>query len=413
MNGPKRGIESSSCGETGRRLRPWSAPALCAALLAPSIAPAQLALTTAAVIEHQESSNIFDLSPGAAPATANGDTQRSDSFTAYGGSLTSTYGWGRQNLTFIIDGHEYRYEHFTGLDHDEYKVSGDWEWQAGSIFDGTIGVTRNRQMVAFSSFVGTALSVQTNQVEHASMNIRVMPEWRIETGASSSNSDSPRPGMPNLSLREDTGTAALRYTGYAGLSTGISGRYTDGSYSGADTTLEPSYHESAAQVVATYSLNPTSNFDFAAGYTRRQSTVAFDRNSGFTGLVSYQRHLTGKTSFKLQLSRSINSYITNTGSEIDSAATFTLSWQATHKIAVSSSYSYTYSELPRQGLNNADRLDHFRIAQLNFDYRPRNWLELQPYARWETRTSDTPGAPYSASVYGISATVRWQNEGRR
>ncbi len=394
------------------RLQPGHVPALLAALAALAAcepALAQLTLSTEADVQHEESSNVFDLSPGQLPPATYGTTQRSDSYNAYGGSVNASYDWSRQNLNLNLDVHEFRYDRFSDLDHDEYKLNGAWNWKAGELFEGVLGIYRTRSMVAFYDLVGTELSVQTTQSENASVRIKVTPDWRVEAGASTSDSDSPRTGEPNLSLRETGTTAALKYTGAAGLAAGISASYTDGQYKGADSSLEPSYHQSTAQFVATYTLTNAEIVDFGAGYTSRVSADGLDNISGTTGTLSLQKDLTGKTSFKLSLSRAVNSYITNTGSEIDSSAGLSFNWQATFRIAVSPSYTYTYSELPRQGLDGADRLDHFRTFQLNIDYKMRDWLEFRPFARWETRTSDLIGAPYSASIFGINAYVRWQN----
>jgi hypothetical protein len=398
------------------RLGPGPMLALLAALPACEPAFAQLTISTEADVQHQESSNVFDLPPGQSP-TGYGSTSRSDSFNAYGGSINASYDWSRQNLDVNLDAHEFRYDRFTDLDHDEYKLNGTWNWKAGDIFEGSVGIYRTRSMVAFYDLVGpglpaqtagTELSVQTTQSENASLAIKVTPDWRIEAGASNSDSDSPRTGEPNLSLRETGTTGALKYTGEAGLAAGVSASYSDGQYKGTDGSLEPSYHQSSAQFVATYSLTQSEIVNFAAGYTSRNSADGLDDTSGATGSLSYQRDLTGKTSFKLSVSRGINSYITTTGSEIDSSAGLSLNWQATYKIAVSPSYTYTYSDLPRQGLNGADRLDHFRTFQINIDYKMRDWLEFRPFARWETRTSDLVGAPYSADIFGINAYIRWQ-----
>ena len=406
--------------------------ALLGALL--SLPASSFAITTLSVsgdYQHQSNSNIWNLAPGAPPIFHPNDPKRGDSYDSYGGTFDMGYVWSRQSLTFHIDGHDYKYEHFDDLDHQEYKVSGDWNWAIGPVLDGSIGANRNRDMVPFYDYIGTqigaqqpnaaVLSLQTTQAEHARFNIRVGADWRLETLVSTSTSDSPRPGLPHLSLREDTGQEAIKYTGAAGLTAGIAATYVRGTYSGADQAadpnfipvdaqvIDPHYHQVAFQGTASYSLNPGSALDGAAGYSKRTSANGIDNLSGLTGSLAYRRNLTAKTRVKFELSRVLNSYITNAGSEIDTSGLFQIDWEATRKIGVSARYSYTYSELPRQGLGGDDRVDHFRIAQIGISYKPFKWLEVGPYARWETRTSGLETFEYSTNIYGINGYIRWQN----
>lgn len=384
--------------------------ALAALAIVPAVSLGQLKVAPRADVWFQDSSNVFDLANGVAPPNHNAGSPRGDTFEAYGAGLNSTYTWSRQTLTLDLDGRQFHYNRFSELDHDDYRLSADWEWKLGRILDGSIGVNRGREMVAFSSFLGTQLSLETNQNEHANLNIRVTPDWRLETEANSSRSDSPRPGLPDLSLVEDTLQAALKYVGTTGLTWGFGERYITGTYKGAVGDTEPGYHEVAGDFLLNYAT-PRSALDMNVGYTSRRSSSDYDDLSGFTGRLSYQYTFTPKTNVRLELSRVINSYITNASSEIDTAATLRLNWQATRKIAVKWSYSYTYSELPHQGTDGDDRLDHWRVTELDIDYHITRQFEVRPYARFETRGSNLFGATYSANIYGVYGYFRWQAVG--
>src|ERR1700748_1409352 len=117
----------------------------------PATSFGQLKLTTRADVQYQENTNVFDLASGAPSPTGNGDTQRSDSFVAYGVGLNTTYNWSRQTFSLDLDAHQYHYNHFTELNHDDYRLTADWEWKLGRILDGSLSVNRGREMVAFSS----------------------------------------------------------------------------------------------------------------------------------------------------------------------------------------------------------------------------------------------------------------------
>jgi len=413
--------------------RPQRALLFWALLMLPAAGFATTSLSVSGDYQHQSNSNIWDLAPGAPPVFHPNDPKRGDSYDSYGGTLAAGFIWSRQSITVNIDAHDYQYEHFTDLNHQEYKLGADWNWAIGPVLDGSIGANRNREMVPFYDYIGTqigtpqpnatVLSIQTTQAEHAKINLHVSADWRLETSLSTSKSDSPRPGFPNLTLREDTGQEAIKYTGAAGLAAGVSYQYIRGTYSGVDQTadpnfivpgpavliIDPHYHQTSLQGTASYSLNPGSSLDAAAGYSKRSSANGIDNLSGFTGSLAYRRNLTAKTRVKLELSRVLNSYITNAGSEIDTSGLFQIDWEATRKVSVSARYSYTYSSLPNQGLAGQDRVDHFRIGQIGVNYKPFRWLEIGPYARWETRTSGLANFEYSTNIYGINGYLRWAN----
>lgn len=384
-------------------------------LVTPIAGTAATFLTVQADEQHDTNSNVFDLPPGAVSGLRPGDTTRRDTFNSYGGTLAGGLSGVRNELTFSLDAHDVKYQHYNELDHTQYRLNGTWKLHVGSRIDGSLGIDRERDMVPFYNLVGTdgnavplQRSLQTNQVEHGNINVQLTRLWRLENTVTITNSESPRSGEPTLELQERGGEMTLKYAGFSGLTMGFSGGYSHGSYVGAEKAQDPGYNQTLAQVVAHYSHNPASSIDVSAGYTDRRSPTGTDNLSGLTGLVGYKRQLTPKTGVKLDVTRNISSYITNTGSEIDTSVTGEITWKATGKLALSARYNYTYSQLPHQGPSGSDRLDHDRGAQLQVIYEPFEWLELEPYARWETRTSDFVNAGYSGSVFGIYAHLRYR-----
>src|SRR3954468_19429613 len=118
-------------------------------LALPAASFATTTLDVSADYQHQSNSNIWDLAPGAPPIFHPNDPKRGDSYNAYGGTLAAGLIWSRQSLSINIDGHDYQYQHFTDLNHQEYKLSGDWNWAIGPVLDGSFGANRNRNMVPF------------------------------------------------------------------------------------------------------------------------------------------------------------------------------------------------------------------------------------------------------------------------
>jgi hypothetical protein len=395
-------------------------------LLLPGTAFAQLTAKLSATGEYQYDTNVFDVQTGF-PIPGTNDYHYSDSYYAYGAALGLNEQISQQNLYLNATGTEFTYDHFTELTHDEYNFNGGWNWKIGRNLDGTFEVLRTRSMVAFTEVTQLELAIDTEQREQANIGFQFLPRWRIEANGYTRKLLEPLPGQPNLQLTESNGGAALKYLGTAGLTSGLSADFTHGNYSGTNGRFNPAYDQKTVALVATYQpsapsgpLAPNSDvptgpagrstFDGAVGYSKRTSPTGFNSVSGLTGHLDYTNQLTGKTSAQVDLDRTINSYLTNSGSEIDTSAGVKALWQATYKIGVAAGYTWTYRYLPGQGyVSGTDRGDHLQYASLTIDYEALPWLAIKPYANIQTRNSNYYGGNFNATVYGVSFTVQWQN----
>src|ERR1700733_829126 len=237
-------------------------------------------------------------------------------------------------------------------------------------------------MVSFFDLVGTSLVIQTEQRETARASVQATPDWRAEFTGVTRTVDQPQTTAPNLSLSESSGQAAIKYTGTAGVTSGLTATYLRGSFSNTGLTAVPSYTQSSAALTATDEVTGLSVFHGQLGYTRRTSDSGFNTISGVTGDLDYKRTLTGKTSLDLDLSRQINVYLTNTASQIDTIAALTANWQATYKIDVVLGYTFTYRQLPGQGTvfvagvvvpTGSEQTQRLHMPSLTVTYVPAPW----------------------------------------
>ena len=384
---------------------------IAAALLwAPWPCLAQVTVATSASARYEYDSNVFDLQNGY-PVPGTTDFGRSDRLYTYGAALDLNYLSGRQNLFATLSDNEFHYDRFTQMDHNEYSFDGGLNWKLARTLDGTFEVLRNRSMVAFTNVDNAQFVLQTEQREVAKVGYEFIPDWRIEGTGNYRTVDQAFTDSPTLDLRESSGAVALQYLGRAGLTAGVSGGYAEGKYIGPSAALNPSYRETTVEVTSIYAPTGRSTINGALGYSDRTSASALNTIAGFTGEIAYDDKLTGKTSVHVQLSRAINSYIANVGSEIDGIAAFNVRWQTTYRLGIIAGYSWMTRELPGQG--NAplggDRLDHLQYASLNADYEVLRWLSIKPYINYQTRKSNFIGGNFNASVYGIYFAVQWQN----
>jgi hypothetical protein len=431
-----------------------SIASLLVTLLTPATALAQLSVKASATGQYQYNTNVYDLQAGF-PLPGTSDYQRADSYYAYGGELDLIDQISQQNLYVTAAGTQFDYDRFTQLTHDEYRFDGGWNWKLGSDFSGTLDVTRTRTMVAFTEIVQLLLAIQTEQRETAKASFQFLPNWRLDANGFTRNLQEPLPGAPDLQLTESGAGAGLNYGGTVGLTSGLSIGLAHGDYANTNGVLAPVYDQKTAAFVLTYTpsaapgpvgpnggapvgpggqpvgpggaplvpggqyVGPNgalvaggpSTFDGAVGYTQRTSPTGIDNLSGLTGHLEYTDQLTGKTSAQLALSRIINSYLTNAGSEIDSSLAAKVLWQMSYKIGLTAAYSWTYRDLPDQGfIPGTNRGDHLQFASLIIDYEALRWLAIKPYANIQTRSSNYYGGNFNATVYGASLIIQWQNQ---
>jgi hypothetical protein len=354
-------------------------------------------------------SNIFYGQAGI-PATLGSSSQRGDSLLSYGAELDVDHLWQSQDWYATIAGTRRQYDHFSELNHDEYRLGGGWKWRAGRDFTGTFDVSRTQTMVPFYNLEQSAISLETEQRESATFRYQFLSRWSMEGSGYTRTLQEPLSDAPNLELRESDGGLILRYLGTSNLTAGVGAAYQNGTYANTNGTLNPDYSQWSVSSVASYSVSGRSTFNGSVGYSKRTSPARNDDLSGITGSLAYSSQITGKTSLAVTLSRAINNYVATTGSEIDSSVVTSVIWRATYKTSLALGYTWQYSQFPNQGaLVATERLDHLQFASLNISYEALRWLSLKPYANLQTRSSNTAGFNFNATVYGLTAILHWTN----
>jgi hypothetical protein len=333
---------------------------------------------------------------------------RSDGYYSYAADLAGTYQVSRQQLYASAQITNLRYQHFTQLDHTDYSLDAGLRWVLGEFLDGRLGVSRTHSQVPFENLSGQvlALTVATAQTERAEIGLKLPDDWRIEGSGTTSRSRTPIPQAPNLELTTNSGTASLQYLGIGGLVTGFTAEYSSGRYSGSNSTLNSTYDQLTAGATARYKLHRTT-IDAQVGYTNRSSATGLDKASGLTAHIDFQEQVTPRTSCTFKIERAINSYLPSLGSEIDTAAGFTVDWQASLKLHLLLGYTFTYRDYPPQPgyAPGNNRVDYQQEGSLSISYQARSWLTVRPYANVLTRDSNTRDGDFKSNIVGVSLTA--------
>lgn len=381
----------------------------------PEMVPPQTHFTPYADGAYEHNSNLYSLSSSAPEAVGRNGPARSDSLWKARVGFDSGYDWGLQEFYVVAEGRRFIYDQFTQLDHDEYLLHGGWKWKVASLLDGVLDYQRQRSMLSFLQFNATPVAsdqiyLQLQSVAIASINLQMSPEWRLQSQGKLNDQNTQLPGTPDLTLREESIHEGLRYVGFANLSAGLDGEYLRGNFTGGAFLVTPGYRQSTAEFAADYVLSGLSSFHGAIGYTDRVLEQA-GSISGLTGLVVYQRSLTGKTSITLKLSRAINTYITAATPEVDTAAELDVTWNATTKIKVQAGYQWlqsSFSPTEIAGVLTASRLDRLQTPTVSVMYQPVNWLIVHPYAQYQTRSSTIGLFSFNGTLYGLELEGRLQ-----
>jgi len=372
----------------------------------PALADGSLTPYAAEEIEHN--SNIFDLPKGVAqPEGKHGPTNSDTSFETRAG-IEGTYFLDQQKLFGTAEFRHYDFENFTVLDHSENLIDGGLKWRLAQPIDGQVEYRHEQRMVQFQDLTAvTQLILENENNATASLNVHVTPEWRWETLATDHVLNSPRVNVPGLSLHEDSIKEGLKYLGVSNLAAGGEVSYLDGKYNHDPLALNPDYHQFSVALAATYIVSGLTNFTGDVGYTKRVDPTNAGL-SGLTGTIGYRHSVTAKTSFNLQVNRTLSTYLTTGGNEIDTSASGTVNYQATYKILVRAGYSYTDSKFPGApaGAATIDRIDHFQAANVDVTYQVLHWLSIRPYARYQTRHSNQAIYAFDANVVGIEFLVK-------
>ncbi|MBV8063093.1 MAG: outer membrane beta-barrel protein [Nevskia sp.] len=380
-----------------------------AALLAPpAVTAAGIEFHPYAASQYEFDSNVYSLSSREQAIALNGDAARADSSWRNLAGIDAAYGLGQSKLSADAEGRRVLYDRFSQLDHDEYLLSGAFGWKALSAWDGNLAVRQERRMASFANRISTQLSLERDRNASAGVNVNVAPDWRIETSAVAHQLDSPLPGFPDFSLREDTGNVALKYLGLAGLTSGVLLTYTDGRFRGVPDS--PAYTQLTGVVTVSYVVSGISTVDGNVGYTRFRSRDSNgEKVSGLSGALGWTARLTGKTDVHLRAYRRVNSYVAGADAVIDSGAETGVNWQATTKIGVAAGYEWTYSAyraLAPLAPSDSNRRDHYQAANLGLSYAALDWLTLRTYGNYYNRHSDIDVDSFNQALAGVELRLR-------
>lgn len=385
-------------------------------VLGPSIAHAQFGGTATASAGLEHNSNVFALPSGESPASPYAGSGQGDTLATLGVELRPTYQLSQQKFLIGLNGNDFRYNHFTALNHREYGASVEWQWVAGGALDGDLLASRTRDMVHFADVRSSELFLQTTTNASGRAEWHLNRRWSIEARGSALENDSPRPNAQSLVLKEHSYGSSIKFGNTVDTFFAIAGDRYDGTYTGAEALagLSPNttitYHRETLHLVGDRSVSKDDVLHGEIGYTKTTISTGSNYPGAVTGNLRYRHQLTGKTSVEAGLRREVVSYITTAGQEISTLGDVGALWHATGKIDVTvrvAAGKDTYPGWNSQpnGLPSPtplpERSDTSHQERLSLTYTPWIHVSVAPYVQWNSRSSSIDSYGYSQAIYGI------------
>jgi hypothetical protein len=379
--------------------------AAAALVLCPGIAAADFYVDPYVAAQETYDSNVFSLSRALAEEFR-GSPRRADSiFEALAGADAS-YRFGLQRIYAGVEGHRFDYRQFNELDHDEFLVKAGLNWNAQNLVDGIVEAHQVRRMASFINRRSTELTLERERAGEATLNLNISPQWRLETGGKYyelnsplTSSDPTQQDFPDFTLRESTGTAAIKYTTEAKLSVGVAGSYGEGRFSGIPDA--PRFNTTTGDLTLGYKVTDIDELATELGYTRLEGgglTV-----TGFSGDVTYKRDLSALTSIKLEGFRRMDGYLAGADVVVDTGAGGEIAWQPTLKIRLEGGYTFTHAKFQRLSTFSNEpggRVDEVHLSQVTLGYQIFDWLGMRIFGGYRDRRSNVVNERFNEAYVG-------------
>lgn len=274
--------------------------------------PRPLELFVEAGVQHDN--NIFRLSKDEDASAVLGTSHRADTVTRVGAGIRYDQRIiGRQRLRLEARGDQYNFDRFNELDHFDYGLLGEWDWEFTNDLSGTLGVERRRRLIDLAAIQRPVKDLITEDHAYATAAYLLGPHVRIRGGLDANNAehDETTTALAEAGLadvRAHTVTGAAEYVTPLGNALGLEARRTFGNAPiqlvEGSVPVDNDFRETEVAAVLTWTASPQLHLTGRLGRTVRKHEQFSDRNfSGTTGRVTGDWMPLNKTGFEFSAYR--------------------------------------------------------------------------------------------------------------
>lgn len=359
-------------------------------------------------------SNVFRAPDGIQTRAPDGSTGRSDMIGSVNAGATIILPVSRQQFILNADLNQSRYNKFSTLDFDGQDLRGLWRWEAGSLLNGDLGVSRSKSLANFATTLGTNRNIRTSEQTFFTLNYPFHANWRANVGATEGTNRHSDPVNRQSDTDTSSRSAGLQYVTGSQNYVGVQGSTVETRYNNLFTVggraFNNSYDQNSVSAVLGYSPSALTRLQGTMGRTRREPHQAGQPEvTGTTGSVLLNWRPTAATGVTIEYSRDFGPAVDIiTASSKANTLTIAPSWTVTEKVTLLGTlrrqerdFTDNTGLVPGGSARN-DRISAYGLVAV---WRPLDRVVVNLSAQREARDSNTAGQDYSANV--LAATLQY------
>lgn len=357
-------------------------------------------------------SNLFRLSDDADAQATIGSSDKSDNIFQAGVGARYELRRSRQKLVFDGSIDQNWFQNFDTLDNTSHNVRGEWDWQVGNSWDGTLGIGHRHYLENFGAVQQNIKDMIDRTRAYGSANFRPISYLKFTVDLDSVDEEHSDDSRQFLDNRTDSAAFTANWVTPSRNTVGLKFKRADATYpndavfSGA--VLDNSYTEDEYSLVAVWNVTAASLLRGRLGRTEREFEQDPSRNfSGPTWRLGYEWTPTGKTALEIAVWRELSgfedfsgTYMRTTGIGIFPA------WSVVPKLILQGKAAYQtrdYIGSSAFSPTTEEREDKERLLQIAAVWTPLRLTKLILAVEMGDRDSNQPLVDYEYQSVGLSA----------
>jgi exopolysaccharide biosynthesis operon protein EpsL len=357
----------------------------------------------------EHDSNLFRLSSDADTQAILGDTQKSDNIYQVGAGAKVDLRKSRQRFTLDANAEQNWFQNYDGLNHLEHLIGGEWAWQAGNDWNGTLGAANRRFLNSFANVQQNVKDMIDRNRLYGTANYRPVSYLRFTVDADWVDSDHDAETRQALDNRTDSVAFLANWVTPSENTLGVSLRKTEARYPNATTVggvpIGGDYDEQEYSLIGTWNATAASRFRGRFGHTERdlerEGTGDF---SGPTWRFSYEWEPTAKTALEFAIWRELYGFEDLTGSYVRTTGIgFFPAWSVVPKLVLQARALYQTRDYLGDTTFFADgeREDKERLLQLAAIWTPLRLTKVIFMVETGDRDSNQVLADYKYNAFSM------------
>jgi exopolysaccharide biosynthesis operon protein EpsL len=361
-------------------------------------------------------SNPFRLSSDADAASALGSTSKSDNIYRLGAAGLYEFRHSRQKVIAEASLDQYWYRNFSDLNNTSYNLRGEWLWEAGNRWDGSLGFLHRRYLEAFSNIQANIKDMIEQDRAYGSANYRFHPRVKVTVDLNWTDSDHGAESRQTLDSEIRNAAFTLNWVTPAENTVGLQYRHADARYPNSEfvagSLVDNAYTEDEVSLVSRWRMTGTSTLVARVGHTERKFDQLPNRNfSGPTWRVTYQWRPAGKAGLDASAWQEISefedlsaNYVRSTGASVSPT------WSLTQQVSLRGRVLYQIRDYlgdPGVVAITERREDEETLLQLAAIWTPYRQTDVTFALDAGKRTSNEALADYEYQAVSATLTRRF------